>query len=236
MLRNSGLRAARCAALVLAAALAACTSLSRLSADAPPSVDLTGSWKIDPAHSTDSGKALQDLMKRASRARRSGSAGAGAGGFAGRGPRGGGPGGGGPEGSGDDALLTGPGEEAPAPDIALQRSLLAGGDWLKIEQRPGEMVITNADHSRSFVPGERSVVSVPSGVADQKSGWKGKEYWIELKPQVGPSASEKLRLSPDGKQLIQTIQVGSDGRIPRLEVTRVYLPTQDIPTSVPSVD
>lgn len=123
------------------------------------------------------------------------------------------------------------------PDIALQQSLLAGGDWLKIEQRPDELVITNADASRSFVPGQRSVVSVPSGVADQRTGWKGREYWIILRPQVGPSATEKLKLSDDGKRLIETIEVGSEGRVSRLEVRREYVPAGSIPLSpVPSGD
>ncbi|MGH8260595.1 MAG: hypothetical protein ACREUG_13030, partial [Steroidobacteraceae bacterium] len=129
-----------------------------------------------------------------------------------------------------DALLAlGTGTDSFPPDIALQQSLLAGADWLRIQQQPGELVITNAETSRSFAPGERSVISVPSGVADQRSGWKGGEYWVEIKPQVGPAATEKLRLSPDGKQLIETIEVGSEGPIPRLDVKRVYVPSAGIP-------
>lgn len=196
-------------------------------------MSLAGTWKLDPLHSTDTDKALRNLVKMGRRRQRGGNSGGE--GFGGGEGRRGGPGSeGGPDSA--DALLAQTATEPLPPDISLQRSLLAGGDWLRIEQRPDEMVITNADTSRSFVPGEHSVVSVPAGVADQKSGWKGKEYWIELRPQVGPSATEKLKLSPDGKALIETIDVASDGRIPRLQVTRVYLPTREIPSAVPSED
>jgi hypothetical protein len=210
------------AALALAGSLAACTDLTRLSAEAPADVNLAGTWKLDPLHSTDSGKALADLMKNARRAQRSERRYGTMGGQAGYGS--------------DAALLALPPMRF-GPDISLQKSLLAGGDWLTIQQRQGEVVIANAESSRTYVPGERSVVSVPGGVADQRSGWKSHEYWISLKPQVGPSATETFKLSPEGKQLIETIDIGRDGRIPRLKVTRVYLPTREAaPSQVPSED
>lgn len=205
--------------------------MSRMSAEPPAAVSLAGAWRLDPRHSTDSGKALDALLRsarRGMRARRHAPM------LGERGPAGAQ----GSASSADDALLDldGPLNTFP-PDISLQKSLLAGGDWLRIDQRPDALVITNAETSRSFVPGERSVVSVPSGVADQRSGWKGREYWIELKPQVGPSATEKFKLSADGKQLIETIEVGSEGRIPRLDVTRVYVPAHDLPAApLPSDD
>jgi|GEM_PF-723777 len=221
--------------LGLAVSLAGCAGMGRLSDQPPPDVNLTGTWKLDPQRSTDAGKALQALVKAGQRGRAR-SHGEHGGGDGPSGRQGGATGQSGLEGTGsDDALLAGPAIAFP-PDISLQKSLLASGEWLKIEQRPDEIVISNAETSRSFVPGERSVVSVPGGVADQRSGWKGREYWIEIKPQVGPSAIEKLKLSPDGKQLIETIDVGSEGRIPRLEVTRVYVPTREAPSALPSED
>jgi hypothetical protein len=121
-------------------------------------------------------------------------------------------------------------------DISLQRSLLSGGDYLKIQQRPDEFVVWNGDTTQSYVPGEHAVVSVPSGVADQRSGWKGKEYWISIRPQLGPNVTEEFRLSDDGKHLIETIDVGSDHRVRSLRVTRVYDPTLALPVNVPEGD
>ncbi len=205
-------------------------------------MSLAGTWKLNPQLSTNTRKALQQLVPRAPRNR--------------SGPPNGedtadssaGSGGGGP---GPD---TGPGpgtgqryrsRTAPSEgdenfgipiDISLQRSVLSGGDYLRIQQRPDEFVVWNGDTTNSYVPGEKSVVSVPSGVADQRSGWKGKEYRIEIRPQVGPRVTESFRLSKDGRQLIETIVVGSEGRVRRLEVTRVYDPATEVPSIVPAGD
>lgn len=201
--------------------LAGCTSLGGGSAEAPANVNLAGTWKLDPQRSTDSRKALADITKTArhetERARQRANN-----------PR--------FDLEGTDAALLAQPRMVFAPDLTLQRNLLAKGDWLKIEQRPDELVISNGETSRSYVPGERSVVSVPGGVADQRSGWKKREYWISLKPQVGPSATETFKLSPDGKQLIENIDIGRDGRVPGVKVTRVYVPTQEPPAAFPSDD
>lgn len=206
-----------CAAVVcVAGCLAACTGMSRVSADTPAGVNLAGTWKLDPQHSTDSRKALDDLQKTARKAQPRARAGG--------------------LGGGSDAALLAPPTMVFAPDVSEQRSLLANGDWLKIEQRPDEVVISNVQGSRSYIPGQRSVVSVPGGVADQRSGWKGHEYWIKLTPQVGPTSTQTFKLSPDGKQLLETIEIGRDGHVPSVKVTRVYVPTQEPPSAVPTED
>jgi hypothetical protein len=209
----------RAALIYVAGCLAACTSMTHVSAETPAGVNLAGTWKLDPQHSTDSRKALDDVLKTAGKAHP---------------PRARAGGLGGP---GSDAALLAEPPMVFAPDVSEQKSLLANGDWLKIEQRANEIVISNAQSSRSYVPGERSVVSVPDGVADQRSGWKGHEYWISIKPQVGPSSTQTFKLSPDGKQLLETIEIARDGRIPSIKVTRVYVPTQEqAPSAVPSED
>ena len=218
-MRTATLGVAACLLAALAGSLAGCTSMTRMSADAPANVNLAGTWKLDPKSSTDTRKALDDLMKAARRTPGPRARAGGLGGY------------------GSDAALLAPPPMVFAPDISLQKRLLAHGDWLKIVQKPDEVVISDGDSSRSFVPGERSVVSVPGGVADQRTGWKGREYWIVLKPQAGPTATETFKLSAGGMQLIETIEIGRDGRIPSLKVTRVYSPTQEEPPSaVPSQD
>lgn len=211
------------AVLALAACLAACTSLGSLSSEAPADVNLAGTWKLDPQHSTDSRAVLANMLKTArhgaerARARSGGMAG-----FAAA--------------NSSDAALLAPPRLFFAPDLSLQRSLLANGDWLKIEQRPDEIILSNGETSRSYVPGEHSVVSVPGGVADQRSGWNSRAYVIRLKPQIGPSATETFKLSPGGKQLVEIIDIGRDGTVPAAKVTRVYVPTQEPPSVLPSDD
>jgi hypothetical protein len=217
---------------LLAATLGGCTEMRRLSDEPPAGVSLAGNWQLDPKLSTDSRAALRQLVPSNRKKSRSSASSGGTSPDSGQtvdtgeqGP---------PSGARGRAAAQqfGPDLNFP-PDISLQQSLLAGGDYLKIEQQESELVIWNGETTRSFVPGEKSVVSVPSGVADQRSGWKGKEYWIEIRPQVGPHVTEKLHLSDKGDQLIETIEVGSEGRVRPLHVTRVYTPTREIPAAVP---
>jgi hypothetical protein len=106
--------------------------------------------------------------------------------------------------------------------IDIQANALLGGQWLKIQQTDTEMDIASDVTTRSFTPGQHSVVSVTSGVADQESGWSGKDYKISLKPQIGPTVDETYTLSADARQLRVTINVGAEGRNQAITVVRVY--------------
>jgi hypothetical protein len=108
------------------------------------------------------------------------------------------------------------------PPIEMQTNTLLAGQWLKIRQTDSEMSIVNAATTRNYTPGQHSVVSVTTGVADQESGWSGKNYLIYLKPQIGPTVQETYGLSPDGRQLLVTIAIGSEGRNPAIKVKRTY--------------
>lgn len=66
------------------------------------------------------------------------------------------------------------------------------------------------------------MVSVPSGVADQVSGWSGRTYMVFLEPQIGPKVTEHYTLSADGRQLIVKIEVASEGRNKAMTVIRTY--------------
>ncbi len=96
-------------------------------------------------------------------------------------------------------------------------------EFLKIEQSPTRFALIRGDDRRSFTPGGESVVSVANGVADQHSGWSGKEYVIEVKPQVGPRVIERYGLSADGHQLVEHFTLTEEG-LPKLEFTRTYAP------------
>jgi hypothetical protein len=79
---------------------------------------------------------------------------------------------------------------------------------------------------RSFRPGGHSVVSAEGGVGDQNSGWHGREFRIEVKPQMGPVVTESYQLSPDGKQLLETLKIAT-AELPGVTIKRVYNPTTE---------
>lgn len=160
----------------------------------------------------------------------------------GGGPGGGGPGGGGGRGGGGGGyggggmgMGMGSSGRGPVwhPPLDIQTAALAAGDWLQLTHRDDELVIANANGSRSYTPGQHSVVSVETGVADQSSGWKGRGYTIEIKPQIGPRSVEHYELSPDGRQLIVHIEFDAEGPNKALKVVRVYDRTSTIPQHGP---
>lgn len=108
------------------------------------------------------------------------------------------------------------------PPIDFQTNALQGGQWLKIRQSETEVSIMNAATSRRYTPGERSVVSVPSGVADQVAGWSGRKFLVHLKPQIGPNVEETYTLSGDSRRLLVKIEVDSEGRNKSMKVIRTY--------------
>jgi hypothetical protein len=117
------------------------------------------------------------------------------------------------------------------PPIDFQTNALLGGQWLIIRQSDTEVSIANAATSRSYTAGERSVVSVPSGVADQESGWSGRDFRVRVRPQIGPAVEETYTLSADTRQLLVRIEVASEGRNQAIKVSRVYDRSARDPTS-----
>jgi hypothetical protein len=201
--------------LALALAPLVLPACGGLSPDAPPAAySLTGTWKLNVAQSTDTQKALQSINPRLE------------------------------VNAPDPYALPDPNPQAREfqrrplyrPPLDIQLTELRGGEWLQIDQKPDELVITNGARIRSFTPGQKSVVSVPSGVADQKSGWHGRDYVIEMRPQLGPSSQERYRLSDDGKRLLVTIRIAGEGRNRSLTVNRVYDRSDAVPQALPGSD
>lgn len=198
----------------------------------PPNYSIAGVWELNPALSSDADKALASLQPKP------------------RG-RPGGPGGpangSGPGDKPAPEVINDPTTDLPPIDISnngrggglygnggrdertmyrppldFQINALLGGQWLKIRQSDTEVAIVNAATSNLYTPGERSVVSVTSGVADQITGWSGRDYMVYLTPQIGPAVKESYTLSADGRQLIVRIEVASEGRNKALSVLRTY--------------
>jgi hypothetical protein len=223
---------------LLGAILCACGGAGRLSADAPPGVDLAGTWKLNRALSDDPEKLYEKF--RLQRALRSGEQPPPA------------------ANRGDPRARRGNTSQNPADDpnspaalaaeaqAAANRSHLnpydmgvfgtiPRGDLVTIRQSADEMYIFDGLADRSFTPGAQSVVSVPEGVADQHTGWKSKQYVIDVKAQAGPQTVERYQLSPDGKQLLAEIK-STGGNMPSMKIKRVYERASAVPSAAPTND
>jgi hypothetical protein len=222
-----------------ATSLAGCAG-SRLSPDAPAGVTLAGAWKLNRAASDDPQKVLERMRAEAfKRMGRRVTAG----------PRPDVRGGGRRSSPPDDQPL----EEdpapvraaygAPRPDPLLRSPMahvvlasIARGDLLTVRQGPGEFALDYGTSQRSFTPGARSVVSAESGVADQTSGWQGREYVIKVRAQLGPDVTERYGLSADGKHLVAKLHIATE-ELSAVELTRVYDPTNETaPRQLPTND
>lgn len=217
----TAMRWVACAAA--SAVLGGCVG-ERPAADAPPEVSLAGNWKLNHAASDDPEKVLAKMRAEAFH-------------LLGQRP---------PEPPPGAHVAPGadvppPGREDYSPDARgrrpdpLRRSPMAHiiltnverGDFLTIHQSPGQFVLDYGGLRRTFTPGQHSVVStVDGGVGDQTSGWKGSQYVIELRAQMGPSITESYGLSGDHKQLIEKLHIGA-AELPAVELKRVYEPTSE---------
>jgi hypothetical protein len=108
-----------------------------------------------------------------------------------------------------------------SPMMHTLAAALARGDFLGVRASSEEFVLDYGTTVRSFTPGAHSVVSSEMGVADQKSGWKGRQYVIDIRAQIGPNVVETYGLSADGRHLIENLKIGP-AELPAIELKRVY--------------
>jgi hypothetical protein len=218
----------RLSGCLILASLAGCL-MHRVHEEPPANYSIAGVWELNPALSSDTDKVLASLQPKL------------------RGARPGGPAEGGPDkpaaevindpttdlppidisnGGRGGGMLYGNGgrdeRNTYRPPLDFQTNALLGGQWLKIRQTDTEVSIVNAATTNTYTPGQKSVVSVTSGVADQLTGWSGRDYMVYLTPQIGPAVKESYTLSPDGRQLLVKIEVGSEGKNKAMTVTRTY--------------
>jgi hypothetical protein len=199
--------------------VAACGG-NRLTAEAPAGVSLAGNWKLDHAASDDPQKllermrqeALRRMARHASSTTRPVTRGGGArGGVSEEAP------------SQYDPTLPPPGadplQRSPMAHVIFAR--LARGDYLTVRQSDAQFVLDYGGSKRSFTPGARSVVSAEGGVGDQTSGWKGREYVVRVRAQLGPDVTEHYGLSADGKHLVERLEIATE-ELSAVALTRVY--------------
>jgi hypothetical protein len=230
--------------LCAAAALAGCAAGPK--ADAPTGVVLAGDWKLNHAASDDPQKVIAGMRAEANKliARQMAAMGEDS-------PRAGTRGQGGAGGAADvnpalggDEPATPPGNRAMHRPDPLRRSpmfhlltaALARGDFLTVRQSSEEFVLDYGTIVRRFTPGAHSVVSAEMGVADQTSGWEGREYVINVKAQLGPNVVESYGLSGDGKRLVEKLRIGP-AELSAVQLTRVYDRTSEVaPRALPTTD
>jgi len=223
------MRIARAAlVLICTASLGACAA-SHVSTDAPPGISLAGEWRLNPAKSDDPQKVLAQMRERAHKIMAAAAGGA----PHGAGPEAGGP----PEGAGAPPPGAGPRHDPlqRSPMAHIVEAVLARGDYLDVHQNANEMVFDFGTSRRNFVPGAKSVVSTEGGVGDQVSGWHGRDFVIVVRPQNGPEVTERIGLSPDGKQLIDALHI-AQYELPAVDLRRVYDPASSVPRQVPTAD
>jgi hypothetical protein len=219
-----------------ATSLAGCAG-TRLSPDAPAGVILAGAWRLNRTASDDPQKVLDRMRAEAFKrmARRVTAA-----------PR--------PDVRGGSRRSSDeqPPEEdsapvrahgAPRPDPLLRSPMahvlltdIGRGDFLTVRQGPGEFALDYGTSQRRFTPGAHSVVSAEGGVADQTSGWKGREYLIRVQGQLSPDVTERYGLSADGKQLVEKLHIATE-ELSAVDLTRVYDPSNETaPRQLPTND
>jgi hypothetical protein len=250
------MRLLRLALATSAFALLAACGAPHLEPDIPAGVNLAGSWRLQRQGSQDPNalitaiveKEMKHMRRRfddiadddeAVETQRGGPDGSGGGGGQGGGGRRGGA-----SGSSESRPTSGGTGRGFRPRGGMAAYIrtqytqalgpLLSGESLVIEHSPDRFTIARGDSRRTYTPGGHSVVSVTDGVADQTSGWKGREYVIDVRPQVGPHVTERYGLTADG-QLIEKIWLGGD-ELPKLEFTRVYEkgvpPARTLPTTI----
>jgi hypothetical protein len=226
--------------LALTATLAGCAAGP--SADAPPGVVLAGNWKLNHTASDDPQQIIAKMRAQALKiiGRQYGATDAG--------PRAHTPGGaGGPSAADNPAFgadepptgkrgTHGPDPLRYSPMMHVLSAALERGDFLTVRQTSQEFVLDYGTTVRSFTPGAHSVVSAEMGVADQVSGWHGRDYVIDQKAQLGPSVHEEYGLSSDGQHLVEKLRIGP-AELPAINLTRVYdRTTETAPRALPTTD
>src|SRR6185437_14717267 len=216
-----------CVAVLAAVTLTGCIGPS-FKPDAPPGVHLEGVWKLDRAASDDPQKVITvmraEALKKIRRAMNTP-------------PPPTASSNGGQRRRGGSAANSADVEESPmepfpqqgpggdplrnSPTMHALREVLQRGDYMTIRESPDQVSFDYGNYKRSYTPGGHSVVSSENGVADQTSGWDGKEYVISIRPQLGPDIVEQYGLSPDGKQLVVKTRIGPF-ELQKVELTRVY--------------
>ena len=84
------------------------------------------------------------------------------------------------------------------------------GDYLRIKVSSGAFTVTSGDSSDEYTPGVESDISAVQGDAQQFTGWKGTDYVIDTKPQLGAEIIQTFSQTKDGT-LSMTVRLSGSG-------------------------
>jgi hypothetical protein len=233
--------------VVASITLGGCGSVGRFDPNPAHVVDLSGSWTLDRGLSDDPKLIIEKLRPQPARHRGDMPPDEGMGDDSGP-PEEGGQQGGGQRGGGRSRR--GGGSQGPSQMsyrnnndaythstvMKMFQADLARAESLTIRQDPDRFTLDYGSAVRTFTPGAVSVVSAAWGVADQSSGWKGREFVIQVKPQMGVATVESFSLADDGKHLVEALRMGG-GDFPAVKLKRVYdRADHPVPRDVPTND
>jgi hypothetical protein len=189
-------------------------------------VRLAGDWKLDPAHSDDLGTAVQELRAQQAKGRPQPSQEQqGPGGYGRRHGQQGGQQGGedeqGESSSGPEGGEQGIGASGPLRTSAVDElmSNVPQGDYLRIKVSSDAFTVVSGDSSDEYTPGVESDISAIQGDAQQFTGWKGTDYVIDTKPQLGAEIIQTFSQTKDGT-LSMTLRLSGSGI--HFTFTRIY--------------
>jgi hypothetical protein len=209
---------------------------AELKVTAPPKIDLTGLWKINPEQSDDPQKVVAQKredstgggpIRGGGGGGRRGSATIDVGDIFGGGTIGGGTvggsvgrGGGSRGGSSDRP----DGDPEPATTRMPLDSFLATREQFEIQQRPEALTISTVDETSTCKPAETAKTPMPNGeMVDQHCGWDGATWVMELKSEDGVTRLNRYELRKNGGQLVMVSQIkGGHGTLKGLQIKRVY--------------
>jgi hypothetical protein len=215
---------------VAATLLGGCFFSQSVSPESAPGVSLAGNWKVDAAASDDPQKTLNQMRDEASKIISRNAANA-----ANAQARGATA----PPGTEADDPVTAHGPRRDplqhSPMAHIIQAVMARGEFLSVQQRPGQLVFDYGSVRRTFTPGAHSVVSVEGGVADQTSGWHGDEYVILVKPQNGPEVEDRYSVSGDRTHLTEKLRI-APYELPGVTLKRVYDATSESTPRQPTSD
>jgi len=229
---------------VWAAGMLAGCGVARLDENPSKTVDMSGSWILN-RQASDDPKPLLDKLRPKPMTHRGWGAPPEDGMEDDSGP----PGGGGQQSGGQRSRRRGGQDQGPpvvyrnsndaythTTVIRMLQADLARAGSMTIKQSPGQFTIDYGSGIRSFTAGSVSVVSAAWGVADQSSGWKGKDFVIQVRPQTGVASYERYSLSEDGKLLTEQLELGG-GEFPSVKLKRVYdRSDKPLSRSVPNIE
>jgi hypothetical protein len=108
------------------------------------------------------------------------------------------------------------------------------GDYLGIKVSSSSFTVISGDSTDEYTPGVESDISAVQGDAQQFTGWKGTDYVIDTKPELGAEIIQTFSLTKDAT-LSMTVRLSGNGI--HFTYTRIYDRTTGVtPLAPPTIN